>query len=218
MAIETTCPGCGKLLRVGDEAAGKPMRCPACNRVSAAPSAVPTAAIPETEWYMRTPEGHTYGPVKKSELDNWAAEGRMAADCLLSQSASGPWSPATQLFPALRPLPTSPVVTAAPSAPPIGAILGTSPSATGQYVVPHRGGLILVLAVLGIVMTCPIFSLMAWVMGSGDLREMQNGRMDRSGESITRLGYFLGMILSLLWIGGAVLVLFATLIAAVSGA
>lgn len=217
MAIEATCPGCGRLLRVGDDAAGKPIRCPACNQVSTAPGVTAARALPDVEWYMRTPEGHTYGPVKKSELDGWAAEGRLAADCTLSQSASGPWSPATQLFPTLRPMPTSPVITAAPSAPPLGDVLGTGPTATGQYVVPHRGGLILVLGLLGLVMTCPIFSLMAWVMGSGDLREMQAGRMDRSGEGITRLGYILGMLLSLLWIGVAVVILFVILFAAIGG-
>ena len=47
MSIEFPCSQCGKLLRVGDDAAGKQARCPACNTVQAIPSAasVPQGAI-----------------------------------------------------------------------------------------------------------------------------------------------------------------------------
>ena len=66
-------------------------------------------------------------------------------------------------------------------------------------------------------MSCPIFSLMAWVMGSHDLAEMRAGRMDRSGEGLTQAGQVLGMILSMICIAGCVLVLFIFLFAAVAG-
>jgi hypothetical protein len=54
---------------------------------------------------------------------------------------------------------------------------------------------------LGIVgwFTCPLFSVMAWVMGSSDLREMRYGRMDPGGIGLTQAGYYLGMIYTLLW-------------------
>jgi hypothetical protein len=70
---------------------------------------------------------------------------------------------------------------------------------TGQYLAPHRGGLVLVLGLLGF-MGCPLFSFVAWIMGSHDLREMKAGRMDRSGESPTFAGMIFGMIVSLLWV------------------
>jgi hypothetical protein len=73
--------------------------------------------------------------------------------------------------------------------------------------VPHRGGLILALGLIGFVVSCPIFSLMAWVMGSHDLNEMRSGRMDRGGEGMTQAGQVLGMILSALWILGGVVTL-----------
>jgi hypothetical protein len=41
---------------------------------------------------------------------------------------------------------------------------------------------------------CAIFSIMAWVMGSADLREMRAGRMDRSGMGMTQAGMVIGMI------------------------
>jgi hypothetical protein len=66
-------------------------------------------------------------------------------------------------------------------------------------------------------MTCPIFSLMAWVMGSHDLAEMRAGRMDRSGEGLTQAGQVLGMILSVLCILGCALALAIFLLAAVAG-
>jgi hypothetical protein len=71
--------------------------------------------------------------------------------------------------------------------------------------VQHRGGLILLLGLLGIILQpCPgpIFAIAAWVMGSNDLREMEAGRMDRSGSDLTRAGMIMGMIISVLWIVG----------------
>lgn len=59
---------------------------------------------------------------------------------------------------------------------------------------PHRGTLILVLGILSLVM-CGIFTgIPAWLMGNGDLKEMEAGTMDRSGEQLTKIGKILGMI------------------------
>ena len=58
---------------------------------------------------------------------------------------------------------------------------------------PHRGVLILVFGILGFVL-CPIFSIIAWVMGSTDLKEMDAGRMDPEGRGLTKAGQVLGMI------------------------
>jgi hypothetical protein len=85
------------------------------------------------------------------------------------------------------------------------------------FVAPHRGGLILVLGLLGFIISCPIFGLMAWTMGSRDLAEMRCGRMDRSGEGLTQAGQILGLIMSVLWMIGAVLVFGVILLAAVAG-
>jgi cytochrome b subunit of formate dehydrogenase len=63
---------------------------------------------------------------------------------------------------------------------------------------PHRGTMILVLGILGIVL-CMICGIIAWVMGNADLREMQAGRMDRTGEGLTKAGKICGMIGTILW-------------------
>lgn len=220
MPLEVRCAGCGKLLRVADEHAGKALRCPVCNHISTAPStaSVSPAAPDLPGWHMRTPEGQSYGPVTRDELDRWAAQGRLSAECQLSQAAAGPWESAVVLFPNLRrsePKPTPPPTfqPAAPFAPSSYQPMGQPASG---FVNPHRGGLILVLALVGIIMGCPIFSLMAWVMGSSDLREIRAGRMDRSGEGLTQAGQLLGMIPSLLFILLAVGVMLVIVIAAVA--
>ncbi len=214
------------MLRVGDEHAGKPLRCPVCNHISTAPAAAQTAPSgPPADWHMRTPEGQTYGPVTRDELDRWASQGRLSADCLVSQSVAGPWEPATKIFPALAQLVPQPAPPPPPKFEPASPFTGQTynPASIpagypgGQFVQPHRGGLILVLAIVGIVMGCPIFSLMAWVMGSGDLREMRAGRMDRGGEGLTQAGQIIGMIPSILFIFGAALVMLIIIVAAVAG-
>ena len=69
---------------------------------------------------------------------------------------------------------------------------------------PHRGVLILVLGILGLV-CCFICGIIAWVMGSGDLREMDAGTMDSSGRGLTQAGKICGMVSVILQIIGFVL-------------
>ena len=62
-----------------------------------------------------------------------------------------------------------------------------------QPLKPHRGAVVLVLGILGIVV-CLICGIIAWVMGNGDLREMNAGIMDPSGRGMTQAGKICGMI------------------------
>jgi hypothetical protein len=93
------------------------------------------------------------------------------------------------------------------------AMGGHAVSAARRYQVPHRGGMILVFGILGWVFTCPVFSVMAWVMGTSDLREMRSGRMDSSGMGLTQAGHILGMIYTLLWLIVCVIGVFVMLLA-----
>jgi len=71
----------------------------------------------------------------------------------------------------------------------------------GALVKPHRGVVVLVLGILGIVV-CFICGIFAWVMGKNDLREMDAGIMDPAGRGITKAGKICGMIgtiLGCLW-------------------
>jgi hypothetical protein len=69
---------------------------------------------------------------------------------------------------------------------------------------PHRGVLVLVLGILGIV-CCFILGIVAWVMGNNDLREMDAGTMDPSGLGLTKAGKICGMVGVILAIIGIVI-------------
>ncbi len=77
---------------------------------------------------------------------------------------------------------------------------------------PHRGTLILVLGILGLLF-CGIFTgIPAWIMGNNDLKEIRAGRMDPEGESLTNVGRILGMVTCILsivslCIGGVIFVI-----------
>ena len=65
-----------------------------------------------------------------------------------------------------------------------------------RTVKPHRGGTVLVVGILSLFTSCLglVFGLSALMMGSSDLSEMAEGRMDRSGRGLTRVGRVLGII------------------------
>ena len=64
---------------------------------------------------------------------------------------------------------------------------------------PHRGTLILVLGILGLVVCGPL-AIVAWVLGSGDLKEMDAGTMDPAGRGTTNAGKICGIIGTILLI------------------
>ncbi len=229
MPIETNCTGCGQRMRVADEHAGKPARCPVCNTITLIPArgqASQTLPLPtgggmpadEPTWSMQTPEGQIYGPVSKAELDGWVSQGRVTADCQLKSAGAATWQPAEDIYPSLRPVAQSSGPQRSPAGSPFGSSGSTSSYASSAYVTPHRGALIFVLGLLGWVVTCPILAIMAWVMGSADLREMRSGRMDPAGMGLTQAGQVLGMIYSMLWILVFLLFLFIILIGVAAGA
>lgn len=79
-----------------------------------------------------------------------------------------------------------------------------APSGGAPGVRPHRGVMILVFGILGLV-CCFIFGIVAWVMGNSDLQAMEAGQMDRSGEGLTKAGKIIGIISVALVIVGVVL-------------
>ncbi|MBP8260729.1 MAG: hypothetical protein KA118_13830 [Verrucomicrobia bacterium] len=64
---------------------------------------------------------------------------------------------------------------------------------------PHRGEMLLVFAMLGLVMCFP-FGVAAWVMARGDLRKMRRGWMDPGGEGMTRAARKCGIAGTLLFL------------------
>jgi predicted Zn finger-like uncharacterized protein len=77
------------------------------------------------------------------------------------------------------------------------------PAPRREYREPHRGTLILIFGILGLVVFWPL-GIAAWVMGNNDLKEIRAGRMDPEGESTTNAGRICGMISTILAIVGLV--------------
>jgi hypothetical protein len=72
---------------------------------------------------------------------------------------------------------------------------------------PHRATLILVLGIIGLVTSCFPLGIAAWVMGNNDLKEIDAGTMDPSGRSTTNAGRICGMIATILFVVGLVIVI-----------
>jgi len=75
----------------------------------------------------------------------------------------------------------------------------TQTESGSQQLRPHRGTTILVLGILGLVI-CPILGIIAWVMGNGDLKQIESGAMDPEGRGLTKAGKICGMIATILMI------------------
>lgn len=107
MPIEIKCSSCEKRLRVPDNAAGKRVRCPQCKSVISVPgpsgSAVTggSAVGGQAKYHLKTEDGQTFGPVPKSELDEWFAEGRITAECQILRDGAQQWQWASDLYPQL---------------------------------------------------------------------------------------------------------------------
>ena len=77
---------------------------------------------------------------------------------------------------------------------------------------PHRGTMILVFGILGLLVCAP-FGIIAWVLGSTDLKAMDAGTMDQEGRSNTQVGKILGMIATLLLALGLIIGFFMLAVA-----
>jgi hypothetical protein len=58
---------------------------------------------------------------------------------------------------------------------------------------PHRGTLILVLGILGLIVCAPL-AIVAWILGANDIKEIDAGTMDPAGRGTTNVGKILGII------------------------
>src|SRR5262249_47913396 len=63
---------------------------------------------------------------------------------------------------------------------------------------PHRGDTIQLLGILSFFLAPHVMGPIAWIMGRGDLREMDEGRMDPAGRQATQTGKTCGMIATII--------------------
>ncbi len=137
------------------------------------------------QWYC-VAQGDRYGPVAEDQLRLWIHEGRLKPSDLVWREGMGPWTALIDI----------PELSAARVG---GGGQVSQPramaTATAPGVRPHRAVAVLVLGILGVASPwCFICGIIGWVMGHGDLKDMEAGRMDRSGYSMTKAGKICGII------------------------
>ncbi len=59
------------------------------------------------KWFLRTPDGQTFGPVPRSQLGQWRCENRITPQCQLRLEGQANWKPACEVFPTFGPSPTT---------------------------------------------------------------------------------------------------------------
>lgn len=171
-----------------------------------------------SQWHCIV-QGQQYGPVDDSTVRDWIRSGRVQPSDNVWTEGMAQWLPAAQV-PALAGSFSDPNrITAAPIQrdPREADVSGVyaypesfnrDPDAMDPYArnmpnKPHRSGTVLTLGILG-VLCCGICAVVAWTMGSSDIKEMDAGVMDPSGRGATQAGKILGIVGTILWIIGVV--------------
>ena len=73
---------------------------PATSEPVSIPRGTPVSASVD-QWYLHSHDGKQYGPVTKSELNGWVAQGLLTSECQLWRDGWSAWRPATKIYPEL---------------------------------------------------------------------------------------------------------------------
>jgi predicted Zn finger-like uncharacterized protein len=101
------------------------------------PAAVTKPAAPASNnWFLKTEDGESYGPVSKDELDSWYDEGRVTIDCQVLREGSEQWQWASELYPELDPAASTPAAAEPAVSAPTPAASTPKPTATPSQAAP----------------------------------------------------------------------------------
>jgi hypothetical protein len=170
MATVIACPTCRQQLQIPAEMLGKAVQCPQCRHIfTADPSgaAAATAMAAEARGGAKEPPP---APLPDEEFAEPIAEPSYGE--VQRKDRKKKSRPASSYYDELL-------------------------KSHKRRIEPHRGVTILVLGILSLAcpgLIGPICGVFAWIMGTNDLNEIHAGRMDREGESLTKLGRLLGII------------------------
>ena len=126
-----------------------------------------------------------YGPVSAEEIKNWIRQKRTKAHTKIIRVGENTWHTAQELPEFAMFFDETAQIAEIPQSPNLTGNASTTLS-------PHRAGAILACGIAGI-FCCPILSILAWVFGQNDLKAMDEGIMDPSGRSYTKIGWKLGI-------------------------
>lgn len=156
-----------------------------------APASTPNSASTSAdEFWMRSTEGAEYGPVDRATLDRWFSEGRVGPGYMIRQSVTGIWQGAEQFKPNVQAV-ASPFTSN--SANPFAATTSSAVQSFQAYPKPDQSGLVLAFGILSW-FVCPIFGVVAWVMGSAGLRDIRLGLCNPANKGLMQAGYYLGIV------------------------
>lgn len=172
---------------------------------------VTTAANMDLFW-MRSTEGAEYGPVDRATLNRWFSEGRVGPGYLIRQAETGMWQGAEIFQPVAQP---AGIPFASTASNPYAATASSSAAPTFGHMYPKADQSALVLA-FGILswFICPIFGVVAWIMGHSGLNDIRLGLVDPANKGLMQAGYYLGMINVIIYLlcGGGYFVFIAFMI------
>ena len=166
-------------------------------------------------FWMRSTEGAEYGPVDRTTLNRWFSEGRVGPGYLIRQGETGMWQGAEIFQPVAQPAGPAGVPFASTASNPYAATASSSAAPTYGQMYPKADQSALVLA-FGILswFICPIFGVVAWIMGHSGLNDIRLGLVDPANKGLMQAGYYLGMINVIIYLlcGGGYFVFIAFMI------
>ena len=203
MAIEFECSGCSSTLRVPDEHSGKHARCPKCSTVNTIPASSENSTASANsqstdEPYKATAaEFDLFGSLENSSQSNESPPYPVGYSDDYSQYAQPNQKPGSSSSPSYDRSSGSSDFYSTEGYSTEGYTTSSYSSGYGptSHLLPHRGGAILTLGLLSLFCNILMFpGIMAWVMGSADLKQIRAGTMNPDGRGLATAGMILGAI------------------------
>ena len=126
------------------------------------------------------------------------------------------WQPADLFKPIAQPVGIpNPNIPSIPSSGNPYAAATTGPGAPTyrqMYPKPDQSALVLAFGILSW-FSCPIFGIIAWILGDSGLRDIRLGLVDPANKGLMQAGYYLGMVNVIIFMlcGGGYFVLIAVM-------
>jgi len=185
MPVIIDCQSCGRKLRVTDDLLGQKVKCPTCGSTFLAVNGTPPEAPPGLE--LPPPEPAPAEPTAPPAYEEILPRPDVGDDFRDCPGCGRKVRREAQLCPNCGQDLVDPSK---------GQREWDRPGDVRRDCEPERGGLILTLGILSIVIPFlgPILGICAWVMGIRDMNKMRSGQMDPRGLGTTQAGLICGIV------------------------